>query len=385
MCFGLKKKIKVGFFISTSSEWFGGINYLKNLFYALNYSNSFIQPVVSTLNNDYETINLFKSNTKILKEGKIKKKLIKFLGEHKGSEIYYKMLGINVISHSDAFYLPYPIKRLNWIPDFQHIHMPEMFSEEEIIMRNLHYKNIADNSNIVILSSYESKKDFENFSPENKHKTRVLQFVSIPPSEIFSESPVLKEEVYAKYGIHDKFFYIPNQLWKHKNHLTMFKAVKILKDKGININVICTGHSKDGRNPEHYQNLTDFIKDNNLTENIKILGLVEYKYIPYFIRNCISVINPSFFEGWSTTVEETKSVGKSIILSDIPVHKEQSPLYSTYFNPNDPEELAGILNEKWNQIEAGADYKLEKNAKEQLGQRILEFAQKYESYVREIL
>lgn len=38
-----------------------------------------------------------------------------------------------------------------------------------------------------------------------------------------------------------------------------------------------------------------------------------------------ALLNPSRFEGWSTTVEEAKAAGTPMILSDIPVHREQAP------------------------------------------------------------
>ncbi len=37
-----------------------------------------------------------------------------------------------------------------------------------------------------------------------------------------------------------------------------------------------------------------------------------------------ALINPSQFEGWSTTVEEAKSLGVKMLLSDLEVHKEQA-------------------------------------------------------------
>ena len=55
-----------------------------------------------------------------------------------------------------------------------------------------------------------------------------------------------------------------------------------------------------------------------------------------------AVINPSLFEGWSSTVEECKSVGKNMILSDINVHKEQHP-NAFFFSKNSIEELKKIL------------------------------------------
>jgi glycosyltransferase involved in cell wall biosynthesis len=42
------------------------------------------------------------------------------------------------------------------------------------------------------------------------------------------------------------------------------------------------------------------------------------------MRASTALINPSLFEGWSTTVEEAKSTGTPMILSDLGVHREQA-------------------------------------------------------------
>ena len=58
------------------------------------------------------------------------------------------------------------------------------------------------------------------------------------------------------------------------------------------------------------------------------------------IRQSLAVLQPSLFEGWSTTVEEAKSIGKQIILSDLPVHREQVESGARFFDANDPNSLA---------------------------------------------
>ena len=63
------------------------------------------------------------------------------------------------------------------------------------------------------------------------------------------------------------------------------------------------------------------------------------------MNHCIAVVNPSLFEGWSSTVEEAKSMGKRIILSDIPTHREQNPPCGYYFNPGDSASLAKIIKQ----------------------------------------
>ena len=48
----------------------------------------------------------------------------------------------------------------------------------------------------------------------------------------------------------------------------------------------------------------------------------------------VAVIQPSKFEGRSSTVEQAKSMGKKILLSNIGIHKEQNPLRGKYFHPD---------------------------------------------------
>jgi hypothetical protein len=54
----------------------------------------------------------------------------------------------------------------------------------------------------------------------------------------------------------------------------------------------------------------------------------------------MSYIQPSLFEGWSTTVEDAKCLNQHVLLSDIPVHREQLTYNVDFFNPHDPIDLA---------------------------------------------
>ena len=73
------------------------------------------------------------------------------------------------------------------------------------------------------------------------------------------------------------------------------------------------------------------------------MGEIPYNDVLQLIKNSVAVINPSFFEGWSSTVEESKSINKLIILSNINVHLEQNPKHAIYFNPKNEIELASVM------------------------------------------
>lgn len=52
------------------------------------------------------------------------------------------------------------------------------------------------------------------------------------------------------------------------------------------------------------------------------------------MKYSIAVINPSKSEGWSSTVEQAKSMGKLVLLSNLTVHKEQNPKRAFFFSTN---------------------------------------------------
>jgi glycosyltransferase involved in cell wall biosynthesis len=62
------------------------------------------------------------------------------------------------------------------------------------------------------------------------------------------------------------------------------------------------------------------------------------------LRASLALVNPSQFEGWSTSVEEAKSFGVPMILSDLDVHREQAGGTASYFGVNDPAALADHLS-----------------------------------------
>ena len=84
-------------------------------------------------------------------------------------------------------------------------------------------------------------------------------------------------------------------------------------------------------------------------------------------------------------MEEAKSIGKRIILSDLPVHREQNPPEGVFFPPEDVDTLAAVLSEKWEEWQAGPHYDLEERAKAELQNRITEFGENYRKIVMELL
>jgi glycosyltransferase involved in cell wall biosynthesis len=85
------------------------------------------------------------------------------------------------------------------------------------------------------------------------------------------------------------------------------------------------------------------VKVRGLERNFRYLGIIPLPQVYALLRATAALINPSRFEGWSTTVEEAKSFGVPMILSDIDVHREQTADTARYFGIDDPAALANHL------------------------------------------
>ena len=345
--------IKVGFLLNFPLDYKGGINYLKNLFYAINKFHNDKVEITMFVSSDIseEYLNMFSPYASIVKTNLLKRKSVpwffsKVTGRFFDYDLFtYNLLmkhKIDVISHSNFIFPNKKIKSLNWIPDFQYIHYSDLWTPAQLKVTEYLHANLIKKSDAIVLSSHAAFDDFRLNHSQYQDKVNVLNFVSQPDNDL---EILLKnegeEQIKQIYHIDRPFFYMPNQFWSHKNHKIVFDAVKILKEKGFNPLVLTSGLMSDYRNgSNHVENLRQFVTDNSLTENILFLGLIPYYQVIKLILMADCIINPSFFEGWSSTVEEAKTVGKRILLSNIPVHIEQAPQFGVYFDPNNGVELA---------------------------------------------
>ncbi len=251
-----------------------------------------------------------------------------------------------------SFFKLLRITPVSWIADFQHNHYPEFFDEDEINERNGNFSKIANANNPLILSSYDAKKDFCEFYTRTRDNVHVVHFTSSIEDELQMLTSNKELNVLNKYSLKEnKYVAICNQFWKHKNHITVFKAIKLLESENDETVFVFTGEPSDRRNPEYYQELQTLINDESIKSRIKILGFVDRSEQLCLMKNAKYIIQPSLFEGWGTTVEDAKVLNKRVLLSDIGVHYEQQDSNSVIFKALDEKDLAekiAILNKSDN-------------------------------------
>lgn len=261
---------------------------------------------------------------------------------------------------------------LYWIPDFQELYYPQYFCKKELKFRDKDHRLFLDSKGPTVLSSNAAKNDCLKFYPEYKHNITVLHFAVKHPD--FSD--VDFSQLLEKFQIKENYIFCANQFWKHKNHLFLFKAYKKLKDQGFPYQLVCSGQLKSYSDDEYTQSIKDFLKENHLEDDIKILGFIDRKEQLCLMRNSYAMVQPSLFEGWSTVVEDAKALNKFIFLSDLDVHIEQNPKNACFFDATNEDDLVDKL---MNVKPTAEPYDYSENRK-QFAKDFLEIIKKYPKF-----
>jgi glycosyltransferase involved in cell wall biosynthesis len=384
--------IRVGFVFLFDEGWLGGINYFRNLLaalYALPVRK--IEAVIFTgLRSPSKHFDAFPAikivRSRIFDSGSLPWLIRKFWVRGFSHDLLLVRLlkkhDIAVLSHSGWIGADAAIPAIGWIPDFQHLHLPEFFDEKEISLRDQAFKDLCRYCNKIVVSSMDAQSDLARFLPECRNKSEILQFVVSPTGD--GSSLLSHNELAERYGFSGDYFLLPNQFWMHKNHRVVINALGLLRRDGKKVLVLSTGSTDDYRNRNFFDALLADAKKLGVLDSFRPLGVVPLHDLSSLMYHATAIINPSYFEGWSTTVEEAKALGKRIILSDISVHREQNPHHAIYFSPDDAESLAASLWNIWNEPNKNEFQEME-SACIATNERRLQFAKKYQQIVLNVL
>lgn len=272
-------------------------------------------------------------------------------------------------------------KNLYWIPDFQPLHFPALFESRELGLRTKSMADIAGSKGLLLLSSNAALSDFRSFYPEATVMPRVWSFCS----SLEPASQDRHREVLQRYALPQKFLYIANHFWKHKDHETAFRALKLLSDRGDDVVLVCTGLQADRRNPGHFESLMQGLADWGIQDRVRFLGVVPREDQVELFRVAAAVVQPSQFEGWSTVIEDAKALGRPMIVSDIAVHVEQVEglEHARLFKTSDAEDLADAISDLWPSLTPGPQVDLEQEAVKRRNSVRIEAARKFVAIVEE--
>jgi len=377
--------LTVGLLMMGNANWLGGIQYVNNLARALRHLPHeeapriavFLQPgfrpeFADGLEDYAHEVLVARSDSIWTLAKDIRARGLQSVLAPRLAQVARKYSVDLVFPVQESLGPHYPIRWLAWIPDFQHRVLPQYFHRIHRIARDIRYRRLVQESSRLVLSSNVALGHLAEFlGGEVPPKVHVLRFTVVPDDRWFQ---IDCNEVRKHYALPDRYLIVPNQFWSHKNHQDVFEAVRILLAERLEPVIVCTGERHDPRRSQHFGRLMRFLEANRLAGAVRILGAVPRLHQIALLRGSLAVVQPSFFEGWSTVIEEARALAKPVIASDLRVHLEQAHPNARYFTPGNPEQLARLIAEAWQNLPPGPDLPLEAAVQVDQIRRVRQFA-----------
>jgi len=249
---------------------------------------------------------------------------------------------------SDVVYIPtsvlypytYQKPTILSMHDIQQVHYPQFFSKMQLDSRHMRFQLSAEMVTYVQASSQFIKEDllryFKCLSPE--------QIVVIPEGVMIEEfSAPIDNDVVLKYGLPSDFLFFPAQLWFHKNHITVLKALNHLyRVRGLKIPMVMTGEKYTGA-----EQIISYIKDQEMNY-VYYLGKVPFSDMVALYQRARFFITAVLYESSSLPFLEAAAAGCPIIASGTPPNLEMAQiLKASLFGPLNDGELAELLAKIW--------------------------------------
>jgi len=340
---------RIAFNYISRTLWAGGYNYQSNLFAALaRFRPGEFAPVVfaGQRGDERELAELAAiPGVEIVRaeafDGQPELGAALTLGLARKADAAFRGARIDAVVESARFFgWRLPIPAVAWIPDLQHRSLPNLFPRAARWRREFGFRMQIVGGRTIMLSSESALRDFRAYYPRVRNKVCLVRFATQPQLGLLDVNP---SEVIATYGLPQNYFYLPNQFYRHKNHQLVVDALTILKERGADVVVCASGSTEDRREPGYYDLVNAEVRKRGLETHFRHVGIIPFPHVYALLRAATAMVNPSRFEGWSSTVEEAKSFGVPLILSDIDVHREQTDGAARYFGVDDPVALADQL------------------------------------------
>lgn len=353
------------YYIFIEKKWMGGIYYIKNLLFQLSLASKTAEKynlflcTNDTILDEFEDL-AERMHIRVIPYNHTSEQVLEICSDY-DIDVVLPVTGEGYtwLLNDICFY---------WIPDFQDVFLPQNFDSSELAYRKEMRSYIAKEHRGLILSSQDSYSRYKMLYPEHVDNVFIVHFVSSVSTLLCQITQKTVEDVMDKYKINYDYVFVANQFWRHKNHQIVLKALdQIINEEKKEIHLICTGlvQSYAEEKNEYVEGLYQYIEEHSLGRYVHFLGLLDRTEQLCIMKNSKMLIQPSKFEGWGCSVEDAKVMGKTIILSDIEVHKEQQYAKSVLFPPDDGETLAAIIMENVGKeekfdLEYGNHYMMEK-------------------------
>lgn len=226
--------------------------------------------------------------------------------------------------------------------DLQHLHLPEHFTRRMCAQREVLYRALCEQAEMVAVASCWVKGDVVTHYGLREDKVRVVPLAA--PVQAYpepSEDDLMKTS--SELDLPDAFLFYPAQTWPHKNHIELLRALEFLRDRhGLRVPLVCSGQST-----AYLREIELFAARGGLAGQVTFVGFVPPLTVQCLYRLCRAVVIPTRFEAASFPMMEAFSVGAAVACSNVTSLPEQAGDAALVFDPTDHVQIAEAIRKIW--------------------------------------
>ena len=211
---------------------------------------------------------------------------------------------------------------------------PEVSTNGVWEARERHFSSTLRRAAAVICGTEAGRSEIERFYQVPSE--RIWKLPHPTPRFALGASASNTNDVRKKYDLPEEFLFYPAQFWPHKNHITILRALRILREEhGASLVVVFVG--SDRGNLGH---ICEMARQYSLTDSVRFLGFVSREDLVALYRSAFALVYPTYFGPENLPPLEAFALNCPVIASAVAGSEEQLGDAALLFNPKNPVELA---------------------------------------------
>jgi glycosyltransferase involved in cell wall biosynthesis len=223
---------------------------------------------------------------------------------------------------------------VNTIPDLQHEYFPEFFGPRELALRTMGYHySCMQAATTIGISEFVAQDLLKRYGLE---RTVGIPLALDPSYTVGAETVRrLVESVRLKYRLEDPFIYYPANGWRHKDHETLVRAFRLVRQKRSDLRLVLTGCEFDVMD-----RVRPIFESFEEARAVRHLGYVDRRDTIGLYAAASAMVFPSRFEGFGFPLLEAMAFGTPIVCSPVASIPEVAGEAALYVDPDQPAALA---------------------------------------------
>ena len=252
--------------------------------------------------------------------------------QNSGADIFHGLSGELPLKWSEK-----PIKKVVTIHDLIFLRFPQYYSFFDRKIHFWKFKKAAEQADLIIAISEQTKRDIIQFLKVPEEKIRVV-YQGCHHAFKDNQSQEFLSSVQEKYQLPTRFILNVGTIEERKNLLSVVKAIN-----GTEIPLIVIG-----KKTKYFKRVQKYLKKNKIENQIQFLENVSMEELAAIYKLADVFIYPSLFEGFGIPVIEALFSKTPVITSNLSCLPEAGGSDSVYVDPHNFEDLKAKILFLWN-------------------------------------